>query len=151
MYCPKGQTTFGLLPDCLAARMPGTLEQVQQAACAVEGKAPLEQAADDLRPPEERADAIELASAVQWMKRRHRSVLAGLIAIAGIMPAMFSGCPITIDGFASRLGTDAVLVRLREVAADHLQRVPAPIGLLPRPGPVRSQMDSTQQSMRRRR
>lgn|GEM_PF-271571 len=150
-YCPQGQTTFSLLPDCLAARMPGTLEQVQQAAAAVEGNAPLERSADELRPPQEQDDAIELGSAVQWIKRRHRGVLAGLIAIAGIMVEMFCGCPITIDGFARRLGTDAVLVRLREIAADHLQRIPAPIGLLPRPGAVRSQLSANQQSMRRRR
>ena len=29
-YCPESHTTFSLLPDCLAARLPGTLDEVEQ-------------------------------------------------------------------------------------------------------------------------
>jgi hypothetical protein len=36
LYCPTAGMTFSLLPDVLAARMPGTLEQVQQAGQAGE-------------------------------------------------------------------------------------------------------------------
>ena len=147
-YCPTGRVTYSLLPDCLAARMTGTLERAQQAAVAVAGDMPLQQVADRLRPPSEDPDAVGLSSAVEWMKRRHRDVLAGLIVIAGLMPEMFGDCPVSVDGFAKRLGTDAVLVALRHVAADHLQRVPAPIGFLSRPAPAGSGISTTQQSMR---
>ena len=29
-YCPESHMTFSLLPDCLAARLPGTLDEVEQ-------------------------------------------------------------------------------------------------------------------------
>lgn len=133
-YCAVGHVTFSLLPDCLAAAMMGTLEQAEQSAVAVEQSEALEPIAYDVRPPEQEDPdgAVEPASVVQWMKRRHREVLAGLVVIAGLMPEWFAGCPVTLEGFGHRLGTDAVLVTLRQVAAEHLQRVPAPIGFEPR-------------------
>ena len=30
-YCPESRTTFSLLPDCLAARLPGTLAELEDA------------------------------------------------------------------------------------------------------------------------
>ena len=35
-YCPESHTTFSLLPDCLAARLPGTLVEFEDAVAAVE-------------------------------------------------------------------------------------------------------------------
>jgi len=67
------------------------------------------------------------------------------------MPELFADCPTTLHGFAQRLNTDAVLVTLRSEAAEHLERVPAPIGFLPRKTPSRPQISTTQQSMRERR
>lgn len=131
-YCRRAQTTFSLLPDCLAARMPGTLEQVQRAAQAVQDDLPLERAADELRPPAEQLQAIALSSAVQWTRRRHAAVMAVLLAVAGLMPDTFAGCPVTLEGFAVRLGTENVLVSLREIAAEHLHRLPSPLGFVPR-------------------
>ena len=146
-YCPTGGVTYSLLPDCLAARMTGTLEQAQQAAVAVDDGVPLQQAADRLRPPDEDPNAIEPASAVQWMKRRHAAVLAGLLAVAGLMPE-FAATPATVDAFTGRLGTAMVLIALRKVAAAHLQQVPAPIGFRSRSAPAGSGISTTQQSMR---
>jgi len=148
-YCPKGHVTYGLLPDCLAARMKGTLKQSEQAAAALDDRTPMQQAADRLRPPEEELDAIELASAVQWMKRRQQAVVAGLLVIAGLMPE-FADIPATVAGFSERLGTGAVLVTLRRVAAEHLQEVPPPIGFLSR-NAAGSAVSTIQQSMRTRR
>lgn len=136
-YCPVGHVTFSLLPDCLAAGMMGTLEQAERSAAAAEQGVALEPIADEIRPSEQLEDpdsVVEPASVVQWMKRRHRSVLAGLVVIAGLMPEFFAQCPTTLEGFAQRLDTDAVLVTLRQVAAEHLQHVPAPIGFLVRRG-----------------
>jgi len=47
-YCRKGQTTFSLLPDCLAARLPDTLDQVQEVIAAVEAGPSIEQVAISL-------------------------------------------------------------------------------------------------------
>ena len=141
-YCPKRGVTFSLLPDFLAARMPGTLEQVQQAAQAVEqfeqGKAVLEQAAERLRPADEQVQAVELRSAVEWMKRRHRGMVAGLSAVVIALPGLFSGCAATIEAFTARLGKETVLTELRRVAAEHLAEIPTPVGFMPGGG-VRQQ------------
>jgi hypothetical protein len=150
-YCPTGRKTYSLLPDCLAAQMTGTLQRAEQAAAAVEQGVPLEPMVERIRPSEEDADAVGLTSAVQWMKRRHRGVIAGLAVIVGLMPELFADCPATVDGFARQLGTDAVLLELRERCSAHLQQVPAPIGFLRRPAPTRAQLKTTQQSMRNRR
>ena len=49
-YCPAGHRTFSLLPDWLAARLPGTLAEVEAAVVAVEQAGGLEAACADLRP-----------------------------------------------------------------------------------------------------
>ncbi len=150
-YCRLAQTTFSLLPDFLAAGMPGTLEQVDRAARAVQDDLPMERAADELRPPAEQLQAIALSSAVQWTRRRHAAVMAVLLAVAGLMPDTFAGCPVTLEGFAVRLGTENVLVSLREIAAEHLHRLPCPLGFIPRRKQAGSQQSTLQQSMRHRR
>ena len=35
-YCPESHTTFSLLPDCLAARLPGTLAELEEAVATAE-------------------------------------------------------------------------------------------------------------------
>ena len=35
-YCPESHMTFSLLPDCLAARLPGTLDEVEQVVAHAE-------------------------------------------------------------------------------------------------------------------
>ena len=35
-YCPESHTTFSLLPDCLAARLPGTLAELEDAVATAE-------------------------------------------------------------------------------------------------------------------
>ena len=150
-YCPASRRTFSLLPDCLAAGMAGTLQRAEQAAAAVERGEPLQPSVELIRTAEEDADAVGLAAGVQWIKRRHRNVVAGLVVIAGLMPEVFGDCAATVDGFARRLGSDAVLTTLRQRCAAHLQAVPAPIGFLPRSAPSRPAMTSSQQSMRARR
>lgn len=150
-YCPASRRTFSLLPDCLAAQMTGTLHRAQQAAAVVERGEPLLPLVELLRPADEDADAVGLAAGVQWIKRRHRSVMAGLVVSAGLMPDVFGDCAVTVEGFAQRLGCEAVLVALRQRCAAHLQQVPAPIGFLPRSEPSCPAMTSTQQSMRTRR
>ena len=49
-YCPESHTTFSLLPDCLAARLPGTLDEVETVVAAAEQAPSLSAAADALRP-----------------------------------------------------------------------------------------------------
>lgn len=131
-YCRRGHMTFSLLPDCLAARMPGTLEQVEKAATAVEhGSGSLESRADALRPPQEQADPVEIRSAVTWMRRRHRAVGTALAVLVVLVPEVFGQCMPTMASIGEALDTEVgVLVGVRRAAGELLGSIPAPIGFL---------------------
>lgn len=132
-YCPRGHTTFSLLPDCLAARMPGTLEQVEHAARAVEhGEGSLASRADALRPPAEQPDSVEIRSAVAWMQRRHRAATVALAVLLAVAPGVLGTREPTVSDLLG--GGAGVLVQAREGAGEKLAQIPAPIGFLrPRP------------------
>ena len=54
-YCRDSHTTFSLLPDCLAARLPGELDHVETVVAHAEQAPSLAAVADELR-----RDAVEL-------------------------------------------------------------------------------------------
>ena len=124
-YCPKTPCTFSLLPDCLAARLCGTLVEVETAALAVEQAPSLERAADPLRPD------IDLPGALRWTQRRRLRVCDALTALRGLLPEHFADCPASVSAFRARLGVEPLLPALREVAAPWLHELPAPLGLRP--------------------
>ena len=68
-YCRESHTTIGLLADCLAARLPGTLDALEAVVVAAEEAGSLEAAANEVRCPED-DDAIELPGALRWLRRR---------------------------------------------------------------------------------
>lgn len=122
-YCPEGHRTFSLLPDHLAARFPGTLAEIEQVVSAVEQASSLEAAADGLR-----RDDVSLPSAIRWTRRRVRLVRPLLTILVGLLPQLLLGCAPTLQSFGIRLGSDPILVRLRELAQPHLQALPRPLG-----------------------
>ncbi len=124
-YCRQAHCTFSLLPDCLAARLSGTLEEVEAAVVAVEEARSVEAAADGLRPD------IELPGALRWTRHRLGPVHRALKLLLALLPELLLGCPPTVQGFRQRLGTEAVLIRLRETAALHLPGLPPPLGFSP--------------------
>ena len=125
-YCRKAHETFSLLPDCLAARLPGALSEVEAVVRAVEAAPSVERAADIVRPD------IELPGALRWVRRRVRAVRQSLTALRGVLPELFGSCPATLEAFGARLGVTAVLPALRGIAAEVLHELPAPLGLRPR-------------------
>lgn len=125
-YCHKGQCTFSLLPDHLAARFPGTLSEIEQVVAAVEQASSLEAAADALR-----RDAATLPSAVRWVRRRVASVRALLTIVVGLFPQRLLGCAPNIAAVRDRLLSEQVLMTLRELAQVHLQALPRPLGFQP--------------------
>ena len=125
-YCPTAHRTFSLLPDCLAARLPGTLAEVEEVVCAVEQAESIEAACAKLRLE------IELPGVLRWVRRRVRGVYASLILLKGILPELLEGCEPTLGAFAKRLGLEGVLVSLRRIAARYLSFLPSPLGLRPR-------------------
>jgi hypothetical protein len=128
-YCPDAHTTFSLLPDCLAAKLPSDLDAVEQVVAAVEEARSVEAAADKLRPD------IELPGAVRWIRRRLGPVRAALLAVVTIVPTLVGACQPTLAEIGQRLGTP-VLRRVRSEAEKHLGTLAAPVGFGPRPRPA---------------
>lgn len=91
-YCQQAHETFSLLPDCLAARLPGTLAEVERTVVVVEQAPSLEAAADGLRPD------IELPGAVRWTRRRKRAAHAGVNVLRGLMPHTFAPAVVCLVG-----------------------------------------------------
>ncbi len=121
-YCRQGHSTISLLPDCLAARLPGTLVELETVVLQVEQARSLEAACADLRPE------IHLPGVLRWVRRRAQAIQAILILLKGLMPACFGRCEPTLQSFIRRLGTDPVLPALRSMAAPYLHVLPAPLG-----------------------
>ena len=124
-YCPEGHCTFSLLADCFAARLSGSLQEVEEVVVAAEQAVSREVAADGLRLD------IELPGALRWMRRRLKPVHTALILILGLFPDLFAGCPPTLSAFRQRLGIEWVLPALREIAQAQLQQLPPPLGFRP--------------------
>jgi hypothetical protein len=130
-YCPESHTSFGLLPDFYASRMPGTLDMLEEAAAKAEAAPSMERAADELRPADA-PDAVTLPAALVWLRLRVAIVRALLTTVKGLMPDLFGDdVPPRVSAFRQRLGTLHVLVALRGICERHLHRLPAPLGLVP--------------------
>jgi hypothetical protein len=123
-YCPQARRTFSLLPDCLASRLSGSLDELEAVVERVEGARSVEAAADELRPE------IELPGAVRWVRRRLKLVRATLVALVTLMPDVLGG-EAHLGAVRLALGNERALVALRERGADHLARLPHPLGFLP--------------------
>ncbi len=107
-YCRQGQQTFSLLPDCLAARWPGTLVEFEAAVNDTEAARSLEAAAAACRPE------IELPGVLRWLRRRRQAMTRLLVILRGLLPAMFLTCAPTLIAFRQYLDVEWVLPVLRE-------------------------------------
>ena len=129
-YCPTGHITFSLLPDCLASRLGGTLDAVEDVVASVEAKiaagSSIEKAAGEIRPD------MDLPGAVRWVRLRLRSVRLLLLALVTLMPGQLGSEP-RLGAVRKVLGTEQALLRLREVGAEHLGSLAPPFGFGPRP------------------
>lgn len=123
-YCPEGHCTFSLLPDHLAARVPGTLAEIEQAALAAESAPSLEACAHALRP-----EPIGLPGALRWLRRRIDYVRSVLPTVVALLPQQLQGCTPTVAGVRRHLGVDQVLQQLRSLLAAHLGALVTPLGL----------------------
>ena len=125
-YCPESHTTFSLLPDCLAARLPGTLDMLEAVVVAAEGARSLEAAANEVR-----RDAIELPGAMRWVRRQVRLVHNALARVISLIPDRLPSCAAIMGAVRERLVCDSALMALRGLVAEQLQMLPAPLGFQP--------------------
>jgi len=123
-YCPDAQMTFSLLPDCLSARLAGSLDEAERAVVAAEILG-VEAAAQTLRVEE-----VELPGALRWLRRRRGGVRAAVLALVTAMPGRL-GTVAEVGAIRSVLGTERALVALREIGAAHLHALPHPVGFCP--------------------
>ena len=130
-YCPTAHQTFSLLPDALASRFPGPLDDLERVVAHVEGARSIEAAADVLRPD------IVLPSAVRWVLRRLTLVRATLVIVVTLLPDLFAGNA-QLGAVRAALGTDHALVTLRARAAAHVPALPRPLGFAPHVRPPRA-------------
>ena len=115
-YCRESHTTISLLPDCLAARLPGTLAALEDVVVAAEEASSLEEAANEARCPED-DDAIELPGALRWLRRRLDLVYDTLARVIGLIPDRLAGCAATMSAVRLRLKSDSALMELRGLVA----------------------------------
>jgi hypothetical protein len=140
-YCPESHTTFSLLPDCLAARLPGTLNELEAVVVAVEQAPSLEAAADRLRLD------IELPGALRWLRRRVARVHQCLLLVLGLLPDRLAGCTATVTAVRAGLNQDAVLILLRALVGEQLAHLPPPLGFYL---PIRRRGDPVRARQQRR-
>jgi hypothetical protein len=120
-YCPKVRETFSLLPDCMCARMGGGLDETEEVV-ALSERIGVEKAAMELRVGE-----VELPGALRWLRRRRLGVHAALLALITAFPGRL-GTVAEIEAMRLALGTQRLLVALREIGAEHLHSLPTPLG-----------------------
>ena len=125
-YCPESHTTFSLLPDCLAARLPGELDTLEAVVAHAEQAPSLAAAANALRP-----DAVELPGAMRWAARRVRLVHHVLSLVIGLLPEQLARCIAEMVAVRARLDSDIALRTLRTLVDPQLRALPAPLGFQP--------------------
>ena len=125
-YCPESHTTISLLPDCLAARLPGELDELEAVVAHAEQAPSLAAAANALR-----RDAVELPGAMRWVERRVRLVHHVVSIVIGLLPEPLARCIAEMGAVRARLETEAALRALRTLVAQQLPVLPAPLGFHP--------------------
>src|SRR2546428_14145092 len=87
-YCRDAHMTFSALPECMAARVAGSLDEVEQVALLAESKG-VEAAAQDLRTE------TDLPGAMRRIRRRRDEVRVGLLALITALPGRLRVVPRT--------------------------------------------------------
>jgi len=127
-YCPMGHQTFSFLPDCLSARLPGELKEVENVIEEVEKAPSQEDAVKRIRLD------IFLPGALRWVRRRILPIRTALTMLIELIPSMFLACDPTLSSFRCALCVSYALPELRQHAAPFLHILPPPLGFCSRPG-----------------
>ncbi|MXY33823.1 MAG: hypothetical protein F4Y60_06990 [Boseongicola sp. SB0664_bin_43] len=123
-YCRDAHKTWSLLARCFAARLPGTLDELEAAALAAETEPSLRAAAERARP----GHAVTEPANRRWLKGRRDLVVACLVTVITLLPELFAGCAASVTALRGHLGTTRLLVELRGHAAPHLRNLAPPLG-----------------------
>lgn len=132
-WCPLGRISISLLPAFMAARLSGTLDEVEAVVDAAE-QAGSVAAAVEVVHPAGAARPTGMVCALRSIRRRVRAVRAALLALVTLLPERFAGIAPTLEAMRAALGTARVLVAARELIRQHLRALPAPLGFRARAG-----------------
>jgi hypothetical protein len=127
-WCPREGASVSILPAFLAARLMGTLDEVEAAADAVSATGSVARATDVVHPPDAPVP-LSYDAAIASVRRRVRAVRAVLLAAITLLPARFAGLAPTLVAFRERLGVSRVLVTLRTLAEPIMSALPVPLGV----------------------
>jgi hypothetical protein len=108
--------TFSLLPDFLAARLPGQLATIERAVVVTTAARSMEAAADALRGPE-----IGLPGAVRWLRRR-------VVAMRRSITAVKLMAPDVLERAATEDNTPILPKLRRALPSSTLNDLPVPLG-----------------------
>jgi hypothetical protein len=122
------RVSISVLPAFLAARMSGTLDEVEAVVRTVEQAGSIAAAVDVVYPADAKR-AIGAVCAARSIRRRLQAVRAALPAVVSLFADHLIGVAPTITALRHALGTDHVLVAVRGLAARHLCALPTPLGL----------------------
>ncbi len=126
-YCRENHQTFSLLPEFFAARMPGTLAQVERAAAQLERDDADLQAVRKVHGN----GYIDDSGVWRWARRRQLHVQVFLTLLIALFPLRFEGCQPRLECVRDRLRGDCFLVSARALCCEHLQSLPTPVGVRP--------------------
>ena len=101
-YCPQSHTTFSLLPDFLAARLPGTLDELEEVVARAERALSLLAAANAIR-----TDTVALPGAMRWVRPRVRRVHHVLVIVIGLLLHRLARCVAEVAAVRARLHSEA--------------------------------------------
>lgn len=119
---------MSVLPAFLAARLMGTLDEVEAAADAVSATGSVAKAVDVVHPPDA-PRPLGYDAAIASVRRRVRAVRAVLLAAVTLLPARFAGLVPTLAAFRECLGVSRVLVTLRTLTELTVSKLPVPLGV----------------------
>jgi len=123
-YCPDGHRTFSLLPDFLAAKLPGLLASIEDSIAVASSSKSMEAAADAVRGPD-----VSLPGAIRWLRRRVRAVRAALDAVKRVVQELPIGTDATNSARQIDCDQGQVLLRLRSsLSPQILNLIPPPLG-----------------------
>jgi hypothetical protein len=117
MRCIFGERIKGpggegsLLPSFLAARLPGTVAEVEDVVAKVDEAGSVAAAVDVVLPPDAK-EPVGRVGALRWIRRRVVAVRAALLAIVTLEPERFRGVRPTLAGIREALSCERVLVTM---------------------------------------
>ena len=129
--CLRTGRTISMLPSCLVSYWRGDVQTMERIALEREEKSSFGKiarwVAERFYPPEQ-----PIEGPLRWVKRRACAGSSFVKAMVNLYPEEFEGVEPTVTAMRGHLGSDQVLVKLRQIAGDDLVRLSPPLGLRPR-------------------